>query len=197
MTTWALPDLTGEIGALIGGLLGLLLLLVVVLMGLRSRAAAPTVPPVVIKPPAAHRPRPAGTGPSMYEQLGVSRIRAAVEQFYRRVLTDPAVADYFVDLSDADLVRLKRHQAQVISQILGGPVRYDLAALAEAHRHLHVTNDAYARVVSHLLAVLYHLNVSSDAIKTLSGALEDVRSMIVNETVHVEPRTVPIDGSGR
>jgi hemoglobin len=145
-------------------------------------------PPQSIDAPTSHRKtrkpmdqieRPVR---SMYEQVGVPAIRVAVEQFYRRVLNDPACAGYFQHLTTDGLDRVRRHQALLIGQVLGGPVHFhDLGVLATVHQHLHITNDAYAVVVGHLLAVLYGLNVPSDIIKHLAGALEDVRGLVVYE----------------
>ena len=60
---------------------------------------------------------------SIYEQLGKDvGIRTAVDDFYRRVLADPALSAYF---DGVDMTRLRGHQKKLLVQVTGGPVEYD------------------------------------------------------------------------
>src|SRR5262245_51021277 len=70
------------------------------------------------------------TGDSDYEAVGGGpAIASVVEVFYRNVLADPQLSGYF---ADTDLARLKRHQVQLVSQVMGGPVTYEGPTLADA-----------------------------------------------------------------
>jgi hemoglobin len=119
-------------------------------------------------------------GQTPYDALrGVDGVRAVVEQFYRAVLHDPTLAGYF---DGVDLPRLKRHQALLISQLLGGPVHYqDLTALQQCHAYLDVSPEAYWRVVGHLMGVLIRVGVPRDVRQWLLNKLHEVEPLIVSE----------------
>lgn len=55
---------------------------------------------------------------SIYDSIGgAESVRAAVEQFYTRVLADPALGHFFAGV---DIDRLKSHQRSFIAAALGG-----------------------------------------------------------------------------
>jgi hemoglobin len=173
------------------------LLVTVVAWGIAALIAAwglKHVDPSPARPDARHRWEPvshrkrgdrdmqsaeASPTTSMYDRLGVPNIRTAVDQFYNRVLGDPECVDYFEHLDLEGRASLKRHQALLIGQLLGGPVHYVMDDLRQAHRTFVITNDAYARIVMHLLAVLYTLHVPSDIVVHLQTKLEEARPLIV------------------
>ena len=75
--------------------------------------------------------------PSLYEQLGgADNIAAVVDDFYRRVLADDALAAMFAGV---DLDRLRRHQSRFISYALGGPNQYTGRNMRAAHAGLGIT----------------------------------------------------------
>lgn len=123
----------------------------------------------------------AAAGPSMYSRLGHGAIVAAVDHFYHRVLSDPLLKPYFDHLSPEGLTRLHQHQALLIGQVLGGPRHFEMDQLAEAHRSLQITHDAYWRTVGHLGAVLTGLQVPRDIVMHLLQTLYDVEALIVDE----------------
>jgi hemoglobin len=114
---------------------------------------------------------------SLYERLGQDvGIRAAVDDFYRRLLADPQLVPYF---ENADLNRLRGHQAKLLVQVTGGPVEYDGRELAEAHEGLDITGPDFDRVVAHLAATLADLGVGAEDIGEIGGALGAHRDDIV------------------
>jgi hemoglobin len=114
---------------------------------------------------------------SIYERLGEQRgIRAAVDDFYERVLADPELVSYF---DDVDMSRLRAHQTKLLVQVTGGPVEYDGRGLAVAHGDLDVTPGAFDRVVGHLVATLAELGVQDRDIATVGQALTANRDNIV------------------
>jgi hemoglobin len=115
--------------------------------------------------------------PSHYEAIGgAPAVREAVERFYQRVVTDPQLEHYFVDV---ELGRLKRHQVLLISQLLGGPTDYDGRTLAEAHSGLGINDADYDKVGGHLLGVLSELEVGPAVLAAIGDALAAVRADIV------------------
>jgi hemoglobin len=119
----------------------------------------------------------ASTGDSDYEAVGGGpAIASVVELFYRKVLADPQLSGYFVD---TDLVRLKRHQVQLVSQVMGGPVTYDGAELADAHKGRGITGEHFGRVVVHLVAALEEHDVPADIVGRVVSALGATQDDIV------------------
>jgi hemoglobin len=114
---------------------------------------------------------------SLYDRLGgAATVAVAVERFYERLLADPQLAPYF---RDVDLPRLKRHQALVIGNVLGGPAAYQGSGLAAVHASLGITDADYDAVSAHLLATLDELGAGRDAADVVRAALEAVRPQIV------------------
>ena len=116
-----------------------------------------------------------------YERLGGSEpVRVVVLRFYERVLADPALAPYF---EGVDMTVQRRHFALLVIQLLGGPNEYDGRELGDAHRGLHVTDDAYDKVVAHLVTTLQEAGVPGDIIAGIGQTATDVRPTIVDDGV--------------
>ena len=107
---------------------------------------------------------------------GAPAITQVVEDFYRRVVGDDALAHYF---EGVDLVRLKRHQVLLVSQVMGGPAQYEGRELRESHQTLGITDEHFARVVAHLVAALQQAGVPAEVIGRVGEALGATRSDIV------------------
>ena len=121
---------------------------------------------------------------SLYERLGQQvGIRAAVDDFYDRVIADPVLAHHF---EGVDLPRLRGHQAALLVQVTGGPVEYSGRELAAGHAGLDITPSDFDRVVGHLVATLTALGVSEQDIAAVGAALTAHRDEIVTavEPVH-------------
>jgi hemoglobin len=114
---------------------------------------------------------------SYYERIGgAPTIRVAVERFYQRILDDAELAPYFAEI---DMPRLKRHQVQLLSTVLGGPNEYAGRDLAVAHGGRGITDRHYAKVADHLATTLRDLGAPSDVITAVAETLDGVRPQIV------------------
>jgi hemoglobin len=114
---------------------------------------------------------------SIYEQIGGgTAVASVVEDFYRRVLADPALTPYF---DGVDLGRLKAHQRAFVGAALGGPEIYAGRDMAGAHQHLHITGDAFDQVVRHLAGALAGAGVGPSTIEEIAGKLLPLRGDIV------------------
>ncbi|GAA4910876.1 hemoglobin [Stackebrandtia albiflava] len=114
---------------------------------------------------------------SPYERLGgAPTIAEAVERFYTRLLADPQVSGYFTHI---ELPTLKRHQAALLSQVLGGPKAYDGRELKDAHRGMGINRADYDKVCEHLLAVLSEMGAPQDIADSVSGVLKSVADDVV------------------
>jgi hemoglobin len=113
---------------------------------------------------------------------GAAAVSAVVDEFYTRLLADPATAGFFTPLVQAEgLARLKRHQVLLLTKVLGGPDWYDGRDLDAAHADLTITEDAYQRVSLYLLTVLHDFKVPMDVLQVADTTLRSVRPTVVTE----------------
>ena len=115
--------------------------------------------------------------PTHYERIGgTPAVRTAVDQFYDRVLDDPALVGYF---DGVDVDRVKDHQVVLIGSLLGGPETYTGRTLEVAHRGLGITAADYGKVGDHLVGVLEDLGAPDDTVAAIKDALASVAPDIV------------------
>jgi len=112
----------------------------------------------------------------MADQVGADAVKAAVADFYDRVLNDPELAGWFVGV---DMRRLRAHQAAFLIFALGGPESYAGRPLHEAHAGMQITDAAFDATVEHLLLALEGVGMASDVLAQLRVRLERIRSQIV------------------
>ncbi len=122
----------------------------------------------------------AGTGDSsmsIYDSIGgAPAVTKAVDDFYARVLADPRLAPYFVDV---DLSRLKAHQRAFIAAAVGGPAVYKGRDMAAAHARLDIADAEFDAVVGHLVDTLIELRVPADTIAQIGSSLAPLRAEVV------------------
>jgi hemoglobin len=110
---------------------------------------------------------------------GRSKINAAVEIFYRKVLADPALRGFF-DASDMNGVRAK--QAMFLTMLLGGEQRYSGKDIGLAHapsRQHGLTDAHFDAFVRHLYAALDEIGVAPDIVAQIAKKLESTRGSIL------------------
>ncbi|MGH1565373.1 group I truncated hemoglobin [Mumia sp. DW29H23] len=113
-----------------------------------------------------------------YARVGGGKaVSVVVDRFYQLVLADPQLAPYF---DSTEMANLKRHQVQLISHLLGGPVEYSGRELRDAHAGLDISSGDYALVTQHLVAALTEAGVPDDIIASLGGTLVAVEPDIVS-----------------
>ena len=116
---------------------------------------------------------------SLYERLGgEAAVNAAVDIFYRKVLADPSISDFF-DTTDMDEQRNK--QKAFLSMAFGGPKEYSGKDMREAHAPLvekGLNDSHFDAVAGHLDATLRELGVADDligeAMAIAAGTRDDV-----------------------
>ena len=117
---------------------------------------------------------------SLYDRIGgAPAVDSAVDGFYARVVADDQLAPYFDGI---DLAQLKAHQRMFLTMALGGPARYGGRAMDKAHEGLHITAEAFGRVVEHLADTLRALRVDPATIDVILGALAPLEPQIVSST---------------
>ena len=107
---------------------------------------------------------------------GGPAVKALVEDFYQRVLHDPQLAPFFTGV---DLPRLKRHQARLVTRVLGGPDNYTGRSLRDAHCSLEITAADFARVMGHLGAALQRAGVPEEVVGRATAAVQQTKPEIV------------------
>ena len=114
---------------------------------------------------------------SVYDQIGGKpAVSAAVDGLYQRLLADPALAPYF---ADTEMERQKRHMRAFMAVALGGADLYAGRDMHSAHAGLGVTDDAFDRVVIHLVATLASLGLPGETIAAIGVTLAPLREQIV------------------
>lgn len=115
---------------------------------------------------------------SDYERIGGGpAVKAVVDRFYELILADEQLVGFF---EGADIVRLKRHQVLLISQVLGGPASYDGRDLREAHESLDISRDDYLKVVSYLVQTMVEVGAPPDVIGRVGEALSATEQDVVS-----------------
>jgi hemoglobin len=114
---------------------------------------------------------------SIYDEIGGREgVAVAVDTFYDRVMADDALAPYF---AATDMARQKRHLRTFLAAAVGGPEPYEGRDMGAAHAGLAITDDAFDRVVGHLVATLDGLGVAPATIGAIGDTLAPLRARIV------------------
>lgn len=115
--------------------------------------------------------------PSDYAAVGgAPAIAAVVDRFYQLVLGDDGLRGYFDGI---EMVRLKRHQVALVSQVMGGPVGYDGRDLRAAHAGMRISPEDFASVAGHLVTSLTEAGVERAIIDRVVAAIGSTEPDIV------------------
>ncbi|HBK55870.1 MAG TPA: group 1 truncated hemoglobin [Xanthomonadales bacterium] len=117
---------------------------------------------------------------TLYQRLGGdAAVDAAVDVFYRRVLCDDTLADFF-EAVDMDAQRNK--QKAFLTMAFGGPNRYTGKELRQAHAPLvarGLDDGHFDAVAGHLSATLAQLGVTADLIDEVMAIAGSTRNDVL------------------
>ncbi|MFA6304050.1 MAG: group 1 truncated hemoglobin [Legionella sp.] len=117
---------------------------------------------------------------SLFERLGgQNAVNAAVDIFYRKMLTDERVSHFF-DTIDMEHQILK--QKGFLTMVFGGPNHYDGKNMREGHAHLlkNGLNDTHVDIViEHLGATLTELGANTEDINQVAAIANSVRNDVL------------------
>jgi hemoglobin len=132
-------------------------------------------------PTAPARPRqPRRSASSLYQRIGhAGGLLWLVNTLYLRVLADPLLLAYFKHLDDQDRQWLRWHMLTLLAVVTGGPSKYQGRDLHDAHAELHITAEAFDRVVGHLQATLQELEVQQQDQQAILAAVQARRDAVV------------------
>ena len=123
-----------------------------------------------------HDEQPDLRAPSDYDAVGGGpAIAAVVDRFYGLVIGDDRLSGYFEGI---EMVRLKRHQVALVSQVMGGPVEYEGRELRAAHAGMGISEEDFGAVAGHLVTALTAAGVPAEIIDrvvtTIAGTAPDI-----------------------
>ncbi|GMU92528.1 MAG: hemin receptor [Candidatus Hydrogenedentota bacterium] len=117
---------------------------------------------------------------SLYDQLGgAAAIDAAVDVFYRRVLSDDRIAHFF---DGVDMEQQAAKQKAFLTFAFGGPNNYTGKDMRKAHAHLvdRGLNDSHVdAVLENLAASLQELGVAQPLIDQVIATAESTRNDVL------------------
>lgn len=117
---------------------------------------------------------------TLFQNLGgEAAVDAAVDIFYRKVLSDPSISSYF-DSVDMDQQRAK--QKSFLTMVFGGPNSYTGKDMRTAHAGLvqRGLNDShFDAVAGHLQATLAELGVAPDLIGQVMALAGSTRNDVL------------------
>ncbi|MBV1909632.1 MAG: group 1 truncated hemoglobin [Kangiellaceae bacterium] len=114
---------------------------------------------------------------SLYARIGgEGAVNAAVDIFYRKVLSDDLISDFF---DDVDMDGQIAKQKSFLTMAFGGPNEYTGEDMRKAHAPLvekGLNESHFNAVAGHLAATLNELNVPSgliDEVMAIAGSTHD------------------------
>jgi len=119
-------------------------------------------------------------GNNLYEKIGgEAAVNAAVDIFYRKVLADDRINDFF---DGVDMEQQAAKQKGFLTFAFGGPNNYTGKDMRDGHAHLVARglNDShFDAVMENLGATLKELKVPDDLIAQAAAIAESVRNDVL------------------
>ena len=129
---------------------------------------------------------------TIYEQVGgAAAVEAAVDIFYRKVLTDDRVSRFF---DDVDMDRQSAKQKAFLTMVFGGPAQYTGQDMRRGHLHLIARGmtDEHVDVVLELLGqTLPELSVPAPLIAQIAAVANSVRDDVLDRPAGSPRGTTP------
>ena len=116
---------------------------------------------------------------SVFEKIGgAGAVDAAVDIFYRKVLADDRISEFF-DTVDMEAQHAK--QKAFLTMVFGGPNEYTGKDMREAHKHMNLTEVHFNAVAENLVATLKELNVGEDEVNEIVNIALSVKDDVLNK----------------
>lgn len=117
---------------------------------------------------------------TLFDQLGgAAAVEAAVDNFYRKVLTDDRVSRFF---EGVDMDKQRAKQKAFLTMAFGGPHNYSGKDMRNGHAHLVKMglNDAHVDAIIELLGqTLRELGVDEALIAQVAAIAESTRNDVL------------------
>ena len=115
---------------------------------------------------------------TLFQKYGLKAIGQVVSSFYDKIEEAESLKTYFANIN---MDRLRDHQTDFMSQVLGGPIVYDPSTLLRMHKGLNISNADFDLVASFLLASLQEHGVDLDDTNTIMDLVSNTRQDIVSK----------------
>lgn len=116
-------------------------------------------------------------GESVYQRIGgEAAVDAAVDLFYRKVLSDDRISKFF-DSVDMEAQRAK--QKAFLTFAFGGPTAYTGKDMRAAHAKMKLKESHFNAVMENLGATLKELGVPDDLIGEAAGIAMSVKDEVL------------------
>lgn len=116
---------------------------------------------------------------SVYEKIGgEAAVNAAVDIFYRKVLADDRINEFF-DTVDMEAQHAK--QKAFLTMAFGGPNNYSGKDMREAHKHMNLTEVHFNAVAENLVGTLEELEVPQEYIDEIVAIAVSVKDDVLNK----------------
>ena len=117
---------------------------------------------------------------TLFDKLGgEAAVNAAVDIFYRKVLTDHRINRFF---EDVDMEKQAAKQKAFLTMAFGGPHNYTGEDMRKGHAHLvkmGLDDSHFDAVVENLGATLVELNVPQELINEVVAICETTRNDVL------------------
>lgn len=115
---------------------------------------------------------------NLFERIGgTPAVDAAVDIFYRKVLSDERISHFF-DTVDMEAQAAK--QKAFLTMVFGGPNQYSGKDLREGHKHMALTEVHFDAVIENLAATLRELGVGEPEIGEIAAIAGSVKDDVLN-----------------
>lgn len=115
---------------------------------------------------------------SVFEKIGgAPAVDAAVDIFYRKVLSDDRISEFF-DTVDMEAQHAK--QKAFLTMAFGGPNEYTGKDMREAHKHMNLTEEHFTAVAECLVGTLQELSVPQELIDEVVTIAVSVKDDVLN-----------------
>ncbi len=116
---------------------------------------------------------------SLFDKLGgAAAVDAAVDIFYRKVLSDDRISHFF-DTVDMESQHTK--QKAFLTMAFGGPNSYTGKDMREAHKHMKLTEEHFNAVAENLVGTLKELDVPEESINEVVTIALSVKDDVLNK----------------
>jgi hemoglobin len=116
---------------------------------------------------------------SIYEKIGGEpAVDAAVDIFYRKVLSDDRISHFF---ESTDMAKMAQSQKAFLTLAFGGPNSYTGKDMREAHKHMNLTEEHFNAVAECLVGTLEELNVPQELIDEVVAVALSVKDDVLNK----------------
>lgn len=116
---------------------------------------------------------------SVYDAIGgEAAVDAAVDIFYRKVLMDDRISEYF---DTVDMEGQHKKQKAFLTMAFGGPNNYTGKDMREAHAHMNLEEEHFTAVAEALVGTLEELNVPQEHIDSIVSIAVSVKDDVLNK----------------